>query len=123
MAAALQSASAAFVHALPLGLDTVIGDRGLRLSGGERQRLALARALIGNPGLLVLDEATHALDPDNEAMVWAAVERLRDRCTIVAIGHRLPMLDRADQAIVLDSGRIVAQGTWAHVRTARELAA
>ncbi|MBL8894049.1 MAG: ATP-binding cassette domain-containing protein, partial [Rhizobiales bacterium] len=120
---ALALAAATFVHHLPAGLETVIGDRGLLLSGGERQRLALARALLGNPRFLILDEATHALDPANEAIIWATVEQLRGTCTIVAIGHHLPILDRADQIIILDSGRIIAQGPGAAMRAGGELAA
>ena len=120
---ALGLAAATFVHHLPAGLETVIGDRGLLLSGGERQRLALARALLGNPRFLILDEATHALDPANEEIIWATVEQLRGTCTIVAIGHHLPILDRADQIIILESGRIIAQGPGAAMRVCGELAA
>jgi len=112
---ALQRAAADFVFDLPLGLDTVVGDGGTRLSGGERQRLALARALLKRPSLLILDEATSALDLDNEARVREAIEHLHGDLTVVIVGHRLPTLEHADQVVILDRGRIAAQGTWAEV--------
>lgn len=113
---ALTRAAAEFVFALPAGMDTVVGDGGLRLSAGERQRIALARALLGRPSLLVLDEATSALDVESEARIRRALERLHGDLTLVIIGHRLPTLEHADQVIVLAAGRLVAQGTWDEVR-------
>ncbi|MEY2927142.1 MAG: hypothetical protein RL367_1619, partial [Pseudomonadota bacterium] len=104
---ALTSASAGFVRSLPRGLDTVVGDGGVRLSGGERQRIALARALLCNPALLILDEATSALDPANELAVRQAIAGLHGDLTIVVIGHRLAMLKEADQIITIDGGRVV----------------
>lgn len=113
LAAALHAAAAEeFVARLPHGLDTVIGDRGLRLSGGERQRLALARALLRRPSLLVLDEATSSLDPQNERLVQEALERLHGETTILLIAHRLSTVRAADRIVVVDSGRIVETGTW-----------
>jgi ATP-binding cassette subfamily C protein len=101
---ALKSAAAdEFVARLPLGLDTVIGDRGVRLSGGERQRLALARALLGSPQLLILDEATSALDSENETRIHQALERLRGKLTIVIIAHRETTLRHADECIRLEA--------------------
>ena len=101
-----------FVRQLPDGLDTVIGDRGVLLSGGERQRLALARALLRRPQLLVLDEATNALDYENESRIQLATERLRQHMTIVVITHRLNTVRGADAIHVLDGGTLVESGTW-----------
>ena len=110
---ALDDASArGFVERLPLGLDTVLGDRGVRISGGERQRIALARAMLRRPAMLVLDEATSNLDVDNERRVQAAVESLRGRLTIVMIAHRLATVRSADRIHVLDAGRVVESGDW-----------
>ncbi len=118
---ALQQAAADFVQDLPQGLDTVVGDGGICLSGGERQRLALARALLAQPGLLILDEATSALDMAHEARVRAALEQLHGDLTVLLIGHRLATLEHADQVVVLGQGRILAQGSWAAVQTQVEV--
>ena len=104
--AALADASATFVHDLPQGLDTPVGDGGRRLSGGERQRLMLARALLRDPALLVLDEATSALDTGNEAAIAAALERLRGQLAIVIICHRGALLELADREVRLEQGRV-----------------
>ena len=102
---ALEFASAAeFVKKLPNGLDTLIGDRGIRLSGGERQRLVLARAMLRKPSILVLDEATSALDTENEANIQEALERIKGKITIIVIAHRLSTIRNADQVIVLEKG-------------------
>ncbi len=101
-----------FVRRLPGGLQAIVGDRGLRISGGERQRLALARALLRDPDLLVLDEATSSLDTENELAIRRALSSLRGRTTILLIAHRLTMLGEADQIVVLDRGRVVEAGTW-----------
>jgi ABC-type multidrug transport system fused ATPase/permease subunit len=101
-----------FVRKLPDGLDTIIGDRGIRLSGGERQRLVLARAILRKPSILVLDEATSALDNENEAKIQAALERLKGSMTIVVIAHRLSTIRNADQVIVIEQGRVVQQGAY-----------
>jgi ATP-binding cassette subfamily C protein len=119
---ALERAAADFVFRLPQGLDTVVGDGGIRLSGGERQRLALARALLKRPSLLILDEATSALDLENEARVREAIEKLHGDLTVVVIGHRLPTLEHADQVIVLDAGRVAAQGDWAEIMADKDAA-
>lgn len=106
--AALRDAAAEFVFALPQGIETRVGDGGRALSGGERQRLMLARGLLREPSLLILDEATSALDPANEALITAALARLRGRMAVVIICHRGALLALADQVVRLESGRIVA---------------
>ncbi|MGQ0732588.1 MAG: ABC transporter ATP-binding protein [Acidobacteriota bacterium] len=100
------------VAGLPEGLDTLVGDRGVRLSGGERQRLSLARALLRQPRLLILDEATSALDSENERRIQKAIEGLHERVTIVIITHRLSTVRHADVIHVVEQGRIVESGTW-----------
>lgn len=110
---ALRSAAAdGFVSKLPDGMQTVLGDRGVRLSGGERQRLALARALLRRPSLLILDEATSALDSENERRIQKAIEELHGRVTILAITHRLSTIRGADVIHVLEQGSLVESGTW-----------
>jgi len=106
------SAADGFVAVLPDGLDTVIGDRGVKLSGGERQRLALARALLRKPALLILDEATSALDSENEQRIQHAIERLRGSMTILVIAHRLSTIRGADVIHVIEQGRLVESGDW-----------
>jgi ATP-binding cassette subfamily C protein len=101
-----------FVRNLPLGLDTVLGDRGITLSGGERQRIALARALLRKPRLLLLDEATSALDSENEKRIHQAIESLQSNLTIVIIAHRQSTIRRAHGIIVLDNGHVKKNGTW-----------
>jgi ATP-binding cassette subfamily C protein len=100
------------VERLPQGLDTLLGDRGVRLSGGERQRIALARALLMKPQLLILDEATSSLDTENERRIQESIEKLHGNLTIVIIAHRLSTIRNADQIIVVDNGKIVETGTW-----------
>jgi ATP-binding cassette, subfamily C, bacterial len=95
------AAAAEFVKRLPNGLNTVVGDQGIRLSGGERQRLALARALLSDPQLLILDEATSALDHDNETKIQLALEQLQGKLTILIIAHRESTIANADNYIVL----------------------
>jgi ATP-binding cassette subfamily C protein len=101
-----------FVRALPKGLDTVIGDRGAMLSQGERQRIALARALVRRPALLVLDEATNSLDYDNEARVLGAIEALRGNLTILLVAHRLSAIRYADLIYVIEAGQVAEAGGW-----------
>ncbi|CQR52745.1 ABC transporter ATP-binding protein [Paenibacillus riograndensis] len=110
---ALEFASSAdFVRKLPQGLDTLLGDRGVRLSGGERQRLVLARAIIRKPSILVLDEATSALDTENEKRIQEALERLKATVTVIVIAHRLSTIRGADQILVIDQGRVIQQGVY-----------
>ena len=104
------------VTALPEGLATHIGDRGVLLSGGQRQRIALARALAGKPSLLVLDEATSALDSESEGLIQEAILALRGRVTVVMIAHRLSTIEKADTVLVLRDGTVVEQGSPAQLR-------
>ena len=109
------SSAAEFVKKLPQGLDTLIGDRGIRLSGGERQRIVLARAILRKPSILVLDEATSALDTENEAKIQEALERLKGKMTIIIIAHRLSTIRNADQVIVLNQGKIIQKGGFSEL--------
>ena len=99
------------IASLPDGLDTIVGERGHRLSGGERQRVALARVLLRDPPIVVLDEATSHLDSRSEALVQAAMAKVFQRRTSLVIAHRLATVRAADQIVVLDGGRIVERGT------------
>jgi ATP-binding cassette subfamily B protein len=100
-----------FIERLPQGYDTYVGARGLSLSAGQRQRLLIARALVRRPTVLLLDEATAALDGRSEAMVQAALERLRGACTIIVVAHRVATVREADAIVVLERGQIVETGT------------
>jgi subfamily B ATP-binding cassette protein MsbA len=102
-----------FVRETPEGLNTLIGENGLRLSGGQRQRLAIARAVLKNAPLLILDEATSALDSESERQVQAAIEALMRERTTIVIAHRLSTIERADRIVVLERGRIVESGSHA----------
>ncbi|HEY9662620.1 MAG TPA: ABC transporter ATP-binding protein [Allocoleopsis sp.] len=111
LAAAQQANAHEFISQLPKGYDTPVGDRGFRLSGGQRQRIALARAMLCNPDILILDEATNALDTISEHLIQEALDRFgRDR-TVIVIAHRLSTIERADQIFVLDQGQVVEQGS------------
>jgi len=109
--AAAQAAHAMdFIRETPDGLNTLIGENGLRLSGGQRQRLAIARAILKNAPVLILDEATSALDSESERQVQAALEALMRGRTTIVIAHRLSTIERADRIVVLERGRIVEAG-------------
>jgi subfamily B ATP-binding cassette protein MsbA len=102
-----------FIVKLPHGYDTLIGDRGGKLSGGERQRLTIARAVLKDPPILILDEATSSLDSESEKLVQDALAKLmKDRTTIV-IAHRLSTIQNADEIIVMSEGRIAERGVHA----------
>ena len=109
--AAAHAASAGFLQDLPQGFNTFLGERGLRLSGGQRQRVAIARAILRDAPLLLLDEATSALDAESEAAIQRALARLAAGRTTIVIAHRLATVRRADRIVVMDGGRVVAEGT------------
>ena len=109
--AAEAAAAREFLEALPDGLNTFLGEKGVRLSGGQRQRIAIARAFVRNPGILLLDEATSALDSENETRVQQALARLMQNRTTLIVAHRLATVQHADRILVLDNGKIQAMGT------------
>ena len=116
MLTALDAANAReFVERMPKGLDTVVGERGVKLSVGEKQRVSIARALLKDPPILVLDEATASVDTGTERLIQAALDRLMERRTSFVIAHRLSTVRHADQILVLDHGRIVERGTHAEL--------
>ena len=108
--AAMDARCNSFVEALPEGLDTIVGDRGLRLSGGQRQRISIARAFLKDAPILLLDEATSALDTESEEAIRESLERLMAGRTVIAIAHRLSTLRRFDRIVVIDDGRVVEDG-------------
>lgn len=112
VAAAKRADAHAFIQNLPRGYDTCVGDRGTRLSGGQRQRLALARAIVRNPEILILDEATNALDSISENLIQEALETLRQDRTVLVIAHRLSTIAKADRIVVLEDGCVREQGTF-----------
>jgi len=112
MEALKMAAAYCFVSQLPEGMDTVIGDRGVRLSGGERQRLALARALLRKPSLLIMDEATSNLDSENEKKILKAIDGIHGEVTILLIAHRISTIKNADQIYLMNHGKIQESGSW-----------
>jgi len=112
---ALADANASFVYDLPQGLETVLGDRGVRFSGGEGQRIGLARVLLEDTSILILDEPTSALDSESEAFIQDALHKLHGAKTIIVIAHRLATVIQADQLLVVDDGKIIERGTHAEL--------
>jgi ATP-binding cassette subfamily B protein len=111
IAAARAAGADAFIRRLPQGYDTVVGERGYTLSGGQRQRIAIARALLINPPILVLDDATSAIDVKVEQTIHSALRVLMQNRTTLIVAHRLSTISLADRVVLLDGGRIVADGT------------
>jgi ATP-binding cassette subfamily C protein len=111
-----QAQLAEFIRSLPQGLDTVVGEKGVRLSGGQRQRLGIARALYGEPKVLILDEATSALDTSTESAVAETIATMRHRLTLVTVAHRLSTVQDSDVLILLDGGTISAMGDFETLR-------
>jgi ABC-type multidrug transport system fused ATPase/permease subunit len=121
--AALEAAARAahahdFIMGLPAGYDTVVGERGLRLSGGERQRLAIARALLKDAPILLLDEPTSSVDAENEELIQEAIRRLAQGRTTIVVAHRLSTVADADRIVVLEDGRVVESGRHAELLVA-----
>lgn len=104
-----------FITELPEGYDTWVGDRGVRLSGGQRQRISLARAIVRDPDVLILDEATNAVDTISERLIQDALEEIGKDRTVIVIAHRLSTVERADHVIVLEEGRVREQGAPEHL--------
>ena len=111
IAAARQANAWEFIAAFPEGLDTIVGERGVKLSGGQRQRVAIARAILKDPAILLLDEATSSLDAESERLVQSALDRLMEGRTSIIIAHRLSTIRAVDRIYVLDQGKVVEEGT------------
>ncbi len=118
---ARQAMALEFIERMPDGLDTIVGDRGMKLSGGQKQRLCIARAILKNPRILLLDEATSALDPQSEHMVQQALDNLMQNRTVIVIAHRLSTIRHADCILVMENGRIVQKGVHDDLLTTSEL--
>ncbi|GBF75581.1 hypothetical protein PA598K_03999 [Paenibacillus sp. 598K] len=119
-AAASAANAAAFIEAMPLGYDTLVGERGVKLSGGQRQRIAIARMILRDPAIVLLDEATSALDNQSEREVQEALDRLLQGRTTIAVAHRLSTVQHYDRIVVLADGAIVEQGSYEALMARRE---
>src|SRR4029077_5511948 len=108
-----------FIEVLPQGYDTMIGERGFKLSGGQRQRLSIARAILANPQILILDEATSNLDTESEQLIQASLSELFKGRTTFVIAHRLSTVTHADIIVAMDAGKIVEVGTHAQLMEQR----
>ena len=106
-----------FIKNMPNGLESIVGDMGVKLSGGEKQRIIFARALLRKPKILILDEATSALDNENEYKIQSVIEKLKGKITIIIIAHRLSTIKNADKIIVVDNGKIVEEGDYSILST------
>ena len=111
IAAAKKARCHDFIMALPNGYDTVVGEGGGTLSGGEKQRISIARAMLKDAPIIILDEATASIDPENEHLIQSALSELTRGKTIITIAHRLATIQNADQILVVDDGRIAERGT------------
>jgi len=111
-AAARRAHALEFIEALPDGFETIIGDQGVKLSGGQRQRLGIARALLMNPAVLIMDEAMSALDAESEVELLRMLEELRNQIGILLVAHRLAAARNADVVCVFENGRVVESGAW-----------
>ena len=109
-----------FVKQLPHGIDTIVGERGVRMSGGQRQRIALARALLRKPELLILDEATSALDTESENLIQNSIEKIAKKITTVIVAHRLSTIKKADMVFVVQNGEIIEGGSYAELVSQNE---
>jgi ABC-type multidrug transport system fused ATPase/permease subunit len=116
IAAARAANAHGFITRLPNGYDTKVGERGIRLSGGQKQRISIARAFLANPNILLLDEPTSSVEPDSEAAIIAALDRLMAGRTTVLTSHRPSLINQADRVYVIEDGRVTEQGSPAELR-------
>ena len=117
IAAARAANAHEFIARLPNGYDTKVGERGVRLSGGQKQRISIARAFLANPTVLLLDEPTSSVEPDSEAAIIAALDRLMQGRTTVLTSHRPSLINQADRVYVIEDGRVTEQGTPEELRS------
>ena len=110
VAAAKAANAHEFIRKMPAGYDTKVGERGVRLSGGQKQRISIARAFLANPSILLLDEPTSSVEPDSEAAIIAALDRLMQNRTTVLTSHRPSLINQADWVYVIEDGRVTEQG-------------